>query len=508
VTRRTPDMADDYLASTPWSQRERPQRIVPPSSREIDPIPAEVRPLDPDPQPAASLDYERTSAPARRERFPFAFYLLLITNAVVFIRPTDLIQGVEKFPLYEILILLTFIDWLRGRQITPAMRAPSAIAAFCLWPLVILSHLSHGNLYLVRQNAIGFAKTLIYFLLLLAYVTTAARMRVFLKWMTLSVIALTGLGLLSYHHFIDVPALAPYQEQQLDQIGPDGNPIRLSRLCSVGIFNDPNDLSLMLCVGFMLSLYWLHEGQSPKRGRKIPWRLRWAPMCAMFLYAIQCTHSRGGLIALMAGLLAFIIARFGIMRTLPLCAIVLPAILLLFSGRQTDISTDKETAQDRIHLWSSALEDLRTNPLGIGMNQFVEQNRLVTHNSYLQAFAELGFIGGSLFISAFVYSIWAMARLKKFAPFMDDPALARFHPYLLGGFTSYAVGFMTLSRDYVEATYLMLALVAIYLSIADACRPGCMPRVSGKLVKWGIGVGVTYVVVMYLFINVTAKWSH
>jgi hypothetical protein len=499
-------MAEDYLASTPWSQRERPPRLVPPSSRSFDPPPPESIQIDSAPQQFEQTAYQPVYR--RRERYPFAFWLLLILNAVVFIRPTDLIEGVEKFPLYEILILLTFLDWLRTRQITLAMRCPSAVAAFCLWPLVIVSHLSHGNLYLVRQNAILFAKPLIYFLLVLAYVTTPARMRTFLKWMTVSIIGLTGLGLLSYHHFLNIPALAPYQEQQLDQIGPDGNPIRLSRLCSVGIFNDPNDLSLMLCVGFMLSLYWLHEGQPRQPGRKIPWRLKWVPVCAMFLYAIQCTHSRGGLIALLAGLLAFIIARFGLKKTLPLCAILAPAILLLFSGRQTNISTDAGTAQDRIHLWSSALVDLPTNPLGIGMNQFVEQNRLVTHNSYLQAFAELGFVGGSLFIGAFVFSIVSMFRLKKLKPYMDDPALERFHPYLIGGFVSYAVGFMTLSRDYVEATYLMLALVAIFLSLAEICRPGAMIRMSWKLVGWGVGVGASYVIIMYLFVNVFAKWSH
>jgi putative inorganic carbon (hco3(-)) transporter len=501
-------MAEDYLASTPWSQRERPPRIVPPSARDFDPTHAEALQIDAASQQLQPHNLQPAYPFARRERYPFAFWLLLILNAVVFIRPSDLIDGLEKFPIYEILMLLTIFDWLRGREITRAMRCPSAIAALCLWPVVILSHLSHVNFYLVRQNAILFAKPLIYFFMVLAYVKTPSRMRLFLKWMTISVIGLTALGLLDYLHYIDIPALAAFGEVQLDTIGPDGNPIKLSRLCSVGIFNDPNDLSLMLCVGFMLSLYWLHDGQAQRPGRKLPWRLRWAPICALFLYAIQCTHSRGGLIALMSGLLAFIIARYGLRRTLPLCAILAPAILLLFSGRQTNISTNAETAQDRIHLWSSALEDLRSNPMGIGMNQFVEQNRLVTHNSYLQAFAELGFIGGSLFLGAFVYSIASMFRLRRLAPFMDDPALERFHPYLLGGFVSYAVGFLTLSRDYVEATYLMLALVAIYLSLADACRPGAMVRMSWKLVGWGVGVGATYVVIMYLFVNVFAKWSH
>jgi hypothetical protein len=90
---------------------------------------------------------------------------------------------------------------------------------------------------------------------------------------------------------------------------------------------------------------------------------------------------------------------------------------------------------------------------------------------------------------------------------MSDDRLMRFQPYLLASLAAYAVGYMTLSRPYVEPTYLMLGLVAVYLAMAQARRRGAMPALSWHLVGWGLGLGAAFVLGMYLFVRIFAQWG-
>jgi O-antigen ligase len=283
----------------------------------------------------------------------------------------------------------------------------------------------------------------------------------------------------------------------------------------MGIFNDPNDLCMILCLGFLLSVYWFHDGQmdgpSGPRRRRGPWstwHLRWIPVAIMFLWAVYCTHSRGGFLALLAGIAVTIIARVGFKRSIPLVLVVLPVLLVAFAGRSTQIDTQETTAQDRIKLWSAGLEMFKAAPLfGIGMNQFVEQEGLVAHNSFVHCFSELGFFGGTLFLGGFVYSIWALAHLPKFAPCFTDVATARFQPYLIGAFASYTVGYLTLSRAYTEPTYLMWGLAAVYLSLAAANNKDAMPRLSWHLAVWAVACGCCFVIIMYFFVKFFAHFG-
>lgn len=486
-------MADDFLTSTPWIERKPTVYPAPPVTRSL-----AARSLS----PAGRRHPSRASAAQHWSQI--AFVLFLITNAVIFLRPTDWVPGVEQFPLYQILMILTLLAWLPTFHLTAAMKSPLGICVCLLLPAVVLSHLSHLNIFLARTNGPEFTKRLIYFLLIAGLINSPIRLRTFLRWITPCIVGLTVLGLLQYHGVIDYPALRAFQEwDKSDRIDPNtGAPMVLLRLCSVGIFNDPNDLCLILCFGFMLSLYWLHDGR--QRG----WKIRWLAFAAMFLWAIYCTHSRGGFLALIAAVVVFLACRFGIKKTLPACVLLIPLLLLLYSGRQTEISTSQETAQDRIHLWSDGLQMFKSAPaFGIGMNQFAERVNLVAHNSYLQCFTELGFFGGTLFLGAFVYAAWALYRLARLGPFMADDRLTRFRPYLLGSFAAYVIGYMSLSRAYIEPTYLMLGLVAVYLALAERQRPGAMPPMTWRLAGWGLCMGVAFVLGMYLFVRIFARWS-
>jgi putative inorganic carbon (hco3(-)) transporter len=482
-------MPEEFTSSTPWTDPPIPVRAVPRGQPR--------QPLPPAPVRRPGSRY------ASSNRIDAPFFLFLVINAVVFIRPTEWIPGTDSFPLYEILVVITLFAWASTFRKPAAMACPISFCAFALLPVVLLSHLTHMDLWYARHNTVDFSKRLIYFLMIIGMVNSPKRLQIFLKCITPCIIVLTLLGLMQYFGLIDFPTMRAFQETNLDQIDPQtGQYVRILRLCSVGIFNDPNDLCLILCLGLMLSLYWLHEGQN--RG----WRVFWIPVIAMFMAAIALTKSRGGFIAFLAAVFVFLISRFGIKRTLPLGFFVLPVLFFLFAGRQTDISTQQETAQDRIHLWSTGLEFFKSAPIfGIGMNQFAERARLVAHNSYLHCFAELGFIGGTLFLSMFVYALVYLWKLGKLKPYMQSEPLERFRPYLLATVAAYAIGYLTLSRVYTEPTYLMLGLVAVYLTLAARARPEAMPKLSWKLAGIGTLFGGLFVIGMYIFVLTFAHWG-
>ena len=93
------------------------------------------------------------------------------------------------------------------------------------------------------------------------------------------------------------------------------------RLQGPGIFRDPNDLCVLLDVGILAGLYWLFK---PKLGM---FRWLWLLPLGAMGYALLMTGSRGGMLALLVGLLIFFRSRFGTVMTFVLGAVVLPGHL-------------------------------------------------------------------------------------------------------------------------------------------------------------------------------------
>ena len=147
----------------------------------------------------------------------------------------------------------------------------------------------------------------------------------------------------------------------------------LPRLNGTGLFNDPNDLCNFLVIGILISLFVMIDLRKGFR------RLLWVAPLGMLLYALKLTHSRGGLITLSAGVFTFLQARFGWKKTVLVAGLLLPAMIVLFSGRQTtvDVSSTEDTSQHRIQLWAEGFAVFPQSPLfGIGMNEYDEQFRI------------------------------------------------------------------------------------------------------------------------------------
>jgi len=187
-------------------------------------------------------------------------------------------------------------------------------------------------------------------------------------------VVVTTLALLQYHG-----GPAPRRGIAQREISPLTNGVIAAfegRITYVGIFNDPNDLCLLLVLTMAACVYGL-EASSPTLFRYCCW----AGPLILFSYALTLTHSRGGFLGVLAAVVVLIWTRLGWRRGLPVASIALPVMFFLYAGRQTELTIDEGTAQERIQLWSEGLALFRRAPFfGIGYGNFVEEVGKVAHN--------------------------------------------------------------------------------------------------------------------------------
>jgi O-antigen ligase len=439
---------------------------------------------------------------------PLAFVFFLLLNLVLFVRPEELLPSLGELHLYEILILASLLTALPTvlRQLTPASLGfrPMAVCVLGILAVIVISGIVRLQFHQAYDGAVYFVKVVIYFLLLGANLSTSARLRGFLVWLVGCILLVASLSLLHFHGVIQLPTLAPVL--QLGEIDPaTGERVTSQRLQATGIYSDPNDFSMILLVCMGICVY-----GALRPGARLR-RLLWLAPFAVFAYALFRTQSRGGFLALMAGTLVLLRARFTWKKTLLIGSLVVPVLVFAFAGRQTDIDLDNgdDTFQARVRLWSEGLQLFKTSPVfGIGKDQFNEEVGMVAHNSYVHTFVELGFVGGTLFIGTLYCAMAPLVLLgRPGAPPIADPELARLRPYLLAILTAYAAGMMSLSRPYIPPTYALMGFAGAFQAVVAGNRVLPGTALNGQLVRRVVMTSVIVFVFLYVFTRIFLRLS-
>jgi hypothetical protein len=454
--------------------------------------------------PAASLRAWPSPevACAAPPRAATGFGVFLLVNAALFLRPAEIVPGLVGLEIYLFLIvaclLLAFPAVFEQLTVRSLDRNPLTVCVLGLWIAVILSHVARIHFGGAAASGYEFFKIIVYYLLFVGLVTTPDRLIRFLFWLAIFASALALIAILEYHDWIQLPTLKTLRAVEHDQ--GSGRDIVVRRLQATGPFHDPNDFCVLLVVAILLSLHGLTE---LRRGQA---RWLWLGPLAILLYAFSLTQSRGGFLALLGGLFAFLLTRFGWRTTLGIAALLLPLLFMTLTGRQTDISAGTGTGQERIQIWSDGLLLFRDAPLfGVGMNEFEKFVGHVAHNSYLQGFAELGLIGGALFLGAVFLAVTNVRRAGTGGREIVDPELRRLHPYLTGAVTGYAVGMFSLTLNYIVPTYMILGLAAVWNRVA-VTRPYDPPaQFDLRLVRRFLALALFFLVGLTLFVRVFFK---
>jgi putative inorganic carbon (hco3(-)) transporter len=447
-----------------------------------------------------------------------AFFLFILVNAILLIRPAEIFPQLEGIELYfYVIIACAFVaatDVMKYLSGTPIDMQPLTLALVLLSAVSLIAHLVGFNFPEAGKIGYHFLKNVIYFLLLVSIVTTPSRLRWFICWLLLIAAAVVTLAVLDYHGVVQMEAIRAVEDTERSKWG---EVTRFERLQFSGLFRDPNDLCVWLAALLPLALYNVVQKRDLFR------RLLGVALLLLFAYGIYLTRSRGGFLAMVTGLGVAIGMRYGRQRAALTAVVGLPLLLLMFAGRQTDIDANKGTGQSRVQIWSEWLSAFKQSPLvGVGVDlrdmdpslgsekearAALSAKGQVAHNSYLQAFADTGFFGGCLFlgmVGVAMASLWRIARSGS-VPF--DPDTREVLPFLLGCVAAYGVGMLTLSLWFLAPTYVILGLAAAYPRIDRSMPPVPPIRFDVTLLGRFLLAGFAYMAVQYVFVRVFVNWG-
>lgn len=474
-----------------------------------------------------------------------SYFLFLLVNAVLFLRPAEIFPEVRAVPFYEYLIIACLVfalpEVLRTLFGQSLDAQPVLLCTIGVLLGIVLSHVTNTNYSEAARTGIYFVKIVLYYILLISILNTPARLRGFLRWLVCFCIVLTTMTVLQFYGVIDLQALKPLKDTDFDRI--TGQEFSFVRLQGTGIFQDPNEFCLMQAVAIPLCLFlltipapgqrWCQCHDCRASGRPILLtnsansvsgvaRLVWLAPLGLFLFAIALTHSRGGFLAFLAGLGALIWFRYGTQKAIALGMLGLPVILVAFAGRQTSFSSSFSsqagTGQTRVQIWSDYFMEFRDAPVfGNGMEledptkkkeetHYVEEYKRAAHNSYLHAFAELGLFGGMLFVGAVFFAVLSVYRVHADTHILDQDQ-KRLLPFLFGSVIATAVGMMSLSLCFVIPTYLVLGLATAFARVTPVYPPLPALRLDGRRLGQMAALSVAFLGCMYLFIRVFIRWS-
>lgn len=246
---------------------------------------------------------------------------------------------------------------------------------------------------------------------------------------------------------------------------------------------DPNDLALVLatCLPILFFRYWVGNDAKHKF------------FFVLFFFlgglVILKTGSRGGLIALIAGIIAIMVLQ-GIKKTLfPAiiaagCFIVLTlsfvpvAQLERFASiGNLDKDYNTESSLGRVEIWKRGVQLMKDNPFlgtGVGAYQIAEGSVsqggkwMTAHNCFIQIGVELGVPALLIFI-LLLYKVMSLLQRTKEAG-VEEAAMAK---GLQGAIVVYIVGGMFLSWAYAYMLYLIMAMAAVLLMY-------CQKKMNGE----------------------------
>jgi O-antigen ligase len=247
-------------------------------------------------------------------------------------------------------------------------------------------------------------------------------------------------------------------------------------------YYDANDFATFAVTAMPFALYFLHTG------RGFMTRMLSGLSLGLLSLAFVYTGSRGGFIALIA-VGAFVLARY---TSIPVrwrvgaTAMITVVVLGTASERYwTQMSTilsdadyNRTDESGRLQIWRRGIGYMFENPIfGVGPHNFQAAEGMLSsfsdrqqrgvgvrwnapHNTYLQAGAELGFPGLTIFILLIASAFAALGRSSTRERALVRAGLARrqLAPPLMASLIGFVVGAFFLSLAYSEILFTLIAL--------------------------------------------------
>ena len=148
----------------------------------------------------------------------------------------------------------------------------------------------------------------------------------------------------------------------------------------------------------------------------------------------------------------------------------------------------------------------RAPVFGIGTGLLEDAINHAAHNSFVHAYVETGFFGGTLFFGAYWIALTSVGRLGGGRCELADPGLRALQPILLSILASSFVGMMTLSRNYEVPTFMLFGLASVFLRLAGE-RGAPVPQLDQQLVRRTCVASLVFLAILYMYIKLSVRWT-
>jgi putative inorganic carbon (hco3(-)) transporter len=419
------------------------------------------------------------------------YFITTVYLGLIYIRPTELIEGWAEVPLVMVasLVAAPLLGWafIEGRARVAEM--PQDRLLWGLWLAIILSNLATGWLGGGIYGLISFAQVVFQYALIRTAVRTLPQLRGAVVLLTAFMLFHALSGIQQWNTGFGFGGVEP--------MTTDGQ----LRIRSVGIFNDPNDLALSMLV-VLPFLFVTVLNAALGWGSRILALAVLVPMLLAFYY----TNSRGGVLGLGAALAIIGWHRFG-SKVGPIVVVaMLGGVLALGPSRMAEMDSEEDSAQGRIQAWSEGLQMLKQRPItGVGYGRFTEYHALVAHNSFVQVLAELGILGGMAFIGMVFWYFESLRRVGR-TPRTTRPPFRAWRTGFLAMGTAFFIGICFLSRQYNPVLFTVIALGACFVTLAK--EDGVDTFTVSSKDRWRV-VGLTFgtVILIWVIARLFGAWS-
>ena len=391
------------------------------------------------------------------------FIGLLLFTLLAYMRLQDLTWGFARFQRWSFYVaVVTFAGFLLSKEIDKRFMLPDMRC----WIMVLLAMLVGASILFSERpvpadlnNYIEYAKIIGIALFTTGVVKNREYMRI-LVW----VIALS----FGFYGVKNGVAMIVSGGSLVIIQGPGG------------MLSDNNDFALALCMGIPMLL---HLGIAERRPIL---RRTMIAMVPLMVLTIIATHSRGAFLALSATVAVLVWRSQNRVAGFALCVLVAIAGVIAAPKAYIDrISTIKTYQADgsavgRLEAWKVAGNMIVHRPLlGVGFEKFQQSYRRydpkggegtgvrVTHNSYLQIWAECGTPAFLLYLLLILLSfvdLWkirAQARLRYHSSW-----ILSYTTMFEASLVAFVVGSLFLNRAHFDLFYHFVAIVIVFGKIA------------------------------------------
>ena len=259
---------------------------------------------------------------------------------------------------------------------------------------------------------------------------------------------------------------------------------------ATGTVGDANELAAALLVGLAIAVSFAVNRHFSALLRALA-----GIAAALCLTGILVSLSRGGLIGVAAALvIAVVVAGRWWRRVLVLCGILAVSAVGYYAffaslpAQERVLNVGGGNGTGRLELWTVALRMIAAHPFnGVGTGQFpidsvhyllrpglfetgafILSTPKVTHNTYLNVVAELGIVGGALFVVILVFCLGCMLLAVKRVREAGDERLEILLRGLVVGTGGYLVTLMFISENTGKLLWILLALGPVLLAISSS----------------------------------------